>query len=59
MSKVITLNVVVITNRDTEVMVAGDNGSSKAFAKVYNSYGDTNDALSKLLQLHREKSLMN
>lgn len=49
MSKVITLNIVVITDRDTEVMVTGDSGSSKAFAKAYNSYSDTNDDIEQAI----------
>lgn len=49
MSKVITLNVVIITDLDTEVMVTGDDGSSKAFAKVYNSYSDTNDDIEQAI----------
>lgn len=43
MTKIITLNVTIIVDRDTEVMVTGDNGSAKSFAKVYSSYSDTND----------------
>nr|DAD80257.1 MAG TPA: hypothetical protein [Caudovirales sp. ctTqA28] len=49
MSKLITLNVVVLVGRDTEVMVTGDMGSSKAFAKVYNSYSDTNDDIEQAI----------
>ncbi len=31
MTKIITLNVTIIVDRDTEVMVTGDNGSAKSF----------------------------
>lgn len=49
MSKLITLNVVVLVDKDTEVVVTGDIGSSKAFAKVYNSYSDTNDDIEQAI----------
>lgn len=49
MSKVITLSVTILVGRDTEVMVTGDNGSYKSFAKVYNSYSDTNDDIEQAI----------
>lgn len=49
MIKIITLNVTILVDRDTEVMVTGDNGSAKSFAKVYSSYSDTNDDIEQAI----------
>lgn len=54
MTKIITLNVTILVDRDTEVMVTGDAGSAKSFARVYNSYSDTNDIEQAIAAASRE-----
>ena len=49
MSKIITLNITILVDKDTEVMVTGDAGSAKSFARVYNSYSDTNDDIEQAI----------
>lgn len=50
MSNIITLSIVVIADRDTEVMVTSEFGGAKAFSRICNSYSNTNDDIASAIE---------
>lgn len=58
MSNIITLSIVVIADRDTEVMVTGELGCVKSFRRVCHSYSNTNKDIADVIRAATKEVLV-